>query len=1371
MSSNPTYEELESRVREFEEDATRRREAEQALRKDSEQYRRFIENATVAVFVAQRGVLVFVNPMASAMTGYSAEELCTRPFIEFIHPQDKQMVLDRHLRRTRGEDLPSNYPFRIVHKEGGSRWVELRTVVIDWSGEPATLNFLSDISAQKEAEQALETSERKYCELSKMLRLMCDNVPDMIWAKDLKKRFLFANRAICRNLLNTIDTDEPIGKTDMFFAHRERESRPHDPHWHTFGEICTDSDQVVMDSRQPGHFDEFGNVKGSFLFLDVHKAPFFDEEGEMIGTVGCAHDVTAEREVAAKYRLLADKMRDIVWMVDMDLHTTYVSPSVETVLGFTPEERVLQRLEEQITPESLAIVSEVLGREMAREERGGADPDRSVTLVLEYYHKDGSTRWMENVIRGICNKQGIPTGFHGVSRDITDRRREDAAERLEMTRRQREASVVAAIAASANLAEGAVRDLAFQLTEGASAAIEVERVGVWLFDEDGSRLVNIDNYLASTGDHMSGEVLLENEFRNEFEALKHAKYVDANDPLTDPRTTGYAEEYVKPNRIAAMLDGVIRLGGRNLGVICFEHVGKWHRWQNDEIAFVCQLADQVALAISNCERRRAEEALQESEERYRHLVENTSEAILVIQDGMVKFVNSRTVTSFGYSEAELLARPVFELIHPGDRDMVIQRYRQKIDGDPKPTRYAYRVIHKSGAIRWIEISSVRIDWQGRPATLNLITDITDRKQTEEALRQSEIFLKETERIARLGGWKANPETDYLEWTEGVYNIIEAPPDQKPGLSEGLRFFLPEYIPVIRENLARCLATGEAFCTECALTTTTGKRLWTEVRGLAPVVEEERSYVLGTFQDITERKRTEDVLRESEERFRILTEKSPLGMALIGMDGRYEYLNPAFVSMFGYTLEEIPTGREWFRIAYPDPTYRREVIAAWKDELALISQGDVRTRTFMVQCKCGTPKTILFRPVSLVSGRQLLVCEDITENIRAEEEKARLNAQLLQAQKMESVGRLAGGVAHDSNNMLQAILGHAELTSMTLEQNHPAQRHLKKIQAAAERSATVVRQLLAFARKQAVSPRALDLNDTVSAMLKMVRRLVGEDIDLAWMPGHQLWKVMMDPSQVDQILVNLVVNARDAIAGVGKIVVETRNMLLDESYCMEHPECIPGEYVLLGVTDNGTGMGKEILDHLFEPFFTTKEPGKGTGLGLSTIYGIVKQNNGCIEVTSRPGKGTTFSVYLPAFKTVTEEENEGIRSQAMQGGLETILLVEDEEMIREATHGMLEKLGYKVLSAHTPSHAIGLAKEHLGKIDLLITDVVMPEMNGRDLAERLSKQIPGMKHLFMSGYTADVIAHQGITEKRGNFIQKPFSLDALAAEVRKLLDMT
>ena len=392
-----------------------------------------------------------------------------------------------------------------------------------------------------------------------------------------------------------------------------------------------------------------------------------------------------------------------------------------------------------------------------------------------------------------------------------------------------------------------------------------------------------------------------------------------------------------------------------------------------------------------------------------------------------------------------------------------------------------------------------------------------------------------------------------------------------------------------------------------------------------------------------------------------------------------------------------------------------------------------------------------------------------EHKRSEEEKERLQAQLLQAQKMETVGRLAGGVAHDFNNMLQAILGHAEIASMMLEEDHLAQKHLKRVQHSAQRSANVVSQLLAFARKQTVSPKVLDLNDTVSGMLKMLKRLIGEDIDLAWVPSHQLWKVKIDPTQVDQILVNLVVNARDAIVGVGRITIETRKVVLDDSYCAEHPECIPGEYAQLAVSDNGAGMSQEVLTKLFEPFFTTKEVGKGTGLGLSTVYGIVKQNNGFIEVNSEPGKGTTFKIKLPRFEAEVADVQPESKEEPVRGGTETVLLVEDEELILDIVRQALEGLGYRVLVARKPSRAIQIAGEQSGDIHLLMTDVVMPEMNGRELAERISAIKPGLKFLYMSGYTANVIAHHGVLDEGLNFIHKPFSVKDLSRKVREALD--
>ncbi len=399
----------------------------------------------------------------------------------------------------------------------------------------------------------------------------------------------------------------------------------------------------------------------------------------------------------------------------------------------------------------------------------------------------------------------------------------------------------------------------------------------------------------------------------------------------------------------------------------------------------------------------------------------------------------------------------------------------------------------------------------------------------------------------------------------------------------------------------------------------------------------------------------------------------------------------------------------------------------------------------------------------------VIFQDITERKQAEEERARLQIQLNQAQKMESVGRLAGGVAHDFNNMLGVILGHTDLAMEQVDPAQPLYADLEAIQKAAKRSADLTRQLLAFARRQTVTPVPLDLNTTIEGMLKMLQRLIGEDIDLRWVPASDLWKVKMDPSQIDQILANLCVNARDAITDTGKITIETQNCSLDENYCADHPGFTPGEYVRLSVSDDGCGMNKETLEHIFEPFFTTKELGRGTGLGLATVYGIVRQNGGFINLYSEPEMGSVFSIYLPRHAGEMEPQPKETRSKSVVSGNETILLVEDESAILDMTTMMLQRLGYRVLVASTPADAIRLAQEQTAPIHLLITDVIMPEMNGHELAKQLLARYPGLKQLFMSGYTADVIAHHGVLEEGVQFIQKPFTLQNLSEKIREALE--
>jgi signal transduction histidine kinase len=407
--------------------------------------------------------------------------------------------------------------------------------------------------------------------------------------------------------------------------------------------------------------------------------------------------------------------------------------------------------------------------------------------------------------------------------------------------------------------------------------------------------------------------------------------------------------------------------------------------------------------------------------------------------------------------------------------------------------------------------------------------------------------------------------------------------------------------------------------------------------------------------------------------------------------------------------------------------------------------------------------------SPAKGYFVAVFEVITERKRAGEEKARLEAQLQHAQKMESVGRLAGGVAHDFNNMLEVILGRAELALQHVDPGQPLHEDLKEIQLAASRSADLTRQLLAFARRQIIAPTVLDLNETVEHTLSLLRRVIGEDIDLVWRPGKNAWRVKLDPSQLDQILANLCVNARDAIAGVGKVTIETENTILDDTYCAHHLGAVSGEYVRLAVSDNGCGMDDRRQARLFEPFFTTKAMGHGTGLGLSTVYGIVKQNDGFIDVCSTPGVGTAFTIYLRR-----HPDGDGVAQtpgapDPDRRGHETILVVEDDLAVLQVTTRMLAGRGYTVVAASTPAEAARLAREYPGTIDLLVTDVVMPEMNGRDLAQHLLSLRPNLKCLFTSGYTADVIANHGALNDGVCFLHKPFSIHQLAAKVREALE--
>jgi PAS domain S-box-containing protein len=559
-------------------------------------------------------------------------------------------------------------------------------------------------------------------------------------------------------------------------------------------------------------------------------------------------------------------------------------------------------------------------------------------------------------------------------------------------------------------------------------------------------------------------------------------------------------------------------------------------------------------------------------------------------------------------------------------------------------------------------------------------------------------------------------------------------------------------------------TGKPLSSEYRLLARDGHIVW--VRDEAIVMRDEAGrpcFMQGLLLDISEQKRKEEMLQKSESKFRTIFERVAVGIALVSIDGQLMESNPALREMLRYGEEEL-RHRVFNEFIHPedvaiDVDLDQELIAGKRDHYQ-IEKRFIRKDGGVVWCQLN---------VSFIRGgqqeRPFTICmvEDITE-------RKRLETQFFQSQKMETIGRLAGGIAHDFNNLLTVIKGYTQLSLNHIQEGDPCRENIEEIKGAAERAAELTNQLLTFSRRQILDMKVLDLNAIVRGLEKMTGRIIGEDIEMFTVLDDHLARVKTDPGQIEQVILNLVVNARDAMPAGGKLAIETANVVLDDTYARTHIGVTPGSYVMLSVSDTGCGISPEIKELIFEPFFTTKEEGKGTGLGLSTIYGIVKQSGGNIWVYSEPGRGTTFKIYLPR----VEEETGALPVQDdtdhLPKGKETVLLVEDDPSLRALAARVLRYQGYKVLEATNGHEAIGIARENVQeRIHLLLTDVVMPHMGGRELVKRMKTLHSEIRVLFISGYTEHAITYHAGLKPGTPFLQKPFSPTALAKKVREVLD--
>jgi hypothetical protein len=627
-----------------------------------------------------------------------------------------------------------------------------------------------------------------------------------------------------------------------------------------------------------------------------------------------------------------------------------------------------------------------------------------------------------------------------------------------------------------------------------------------------------------------------------------------------------------------------------------------------------------------------------------------------------------------------------------------------------------------------------------------------------ALADSGRRLKEAQRLAHVGSWEWEMDPSRTTWSEEMHRLFgveQAPPSDPRGL---LAMVHPDDRDQVKVTLMAGMAARWPFHHQFRIVRPDG-----DVRTVLThneVVLDEKGVVVGVrgaVQDVTDAERTANALRESEERYRMLFENNPHPMWVYDVSSlRFLAVNAAAVRAYGYSREEFLG----MTIADIRPDEDRDAVRA---RVAAQAPGLDKAGVWRHRRKDGSVVEVEISSHSVIFGAQaarLVLASDVTE-------RRRLEQQLRQAQKMEAVGRLAGGVAHDFNNILGVIMGYGDILSRRLPRGDALIAKVGEILKAADRAAGLTRQLLAFSRRQVLQPRVLDLNIVMGEIDNMLRRLIGENIELKTRLQERLGAVMADPGQMEQVVMNLAVNSRDAMPEGGSLLLETRDVELDESYVRMHPNARFGPHVMLAVSDTGEGMDAETLSRIYEPFFTTKPQGKGTGLGLSTVYGIVEQSHGSIEVYSEKGRGTTFKIYLPRVEGAAEQAA-ATEPTSPPMGSETVLLVEDESALRGMIRESLEDAGYRVLEAATPRQALGIAESHQGNIHMMLTDVVMPGMSGRDLAERLRPLRPGVAVVYMSGYTDDAIGQHGLLDAGTHFLQKPFTSQQLLLKCREVL---
>lgn len=1223
-------------------DLTQRKQLERILR----QHSHLLENTPNAIYVSdQQGRIVYANAAASTQTGYTRDDI-TRKMVWDVDADFSTQEYAKVVERL-SHGRPVSFRTRHRRADGSLYPVELSLSRLEHGGTVLLCGVVRDMTEQDAREASLQRTQ-----------FSVDSAPICIFWLSPEGRFIYVNNKAARSLGYTREELLRLGveHVDLNSPRETRESR-----WEFY--------------KQAGEteFDSIHRRKdGSTFPVRVHSyfLEYLGEEMEVAEVEDITERKQREERIALMGRML-DAAPASITIHDTSGNFLYANEATCALHGYDDVGEFLSRnLHEVDVPESEALLAKRLQRIA---EKGEA------RFEVGHYRKDGSTFPLEVLAKSI-DWEGHPA-ILSIASDISERKKAEAALRESEER--------------------------FRLLA------ELAPMGIVISNRQENTLYVSPKFVELFG-----------------YGLAEMPSVNAWWPLAYPDPA--LRERVQQTWSAAIRDA--RSRGKEVPPMEFPVSCKDGTVRHVEFRLSSTGDLNFVVLTDITERKRAEDQRAESYALLTNLAQLVPGVIYqyrLYPDGGSAFPYAspgmKAIYEISPEEVQKDAARVFDRLHPEDRERVSAAILES--ARTLATFYCeFRVLLPKQGLRWrwSQAHPQRMEdggvlWHG------IILDITERKQAEEALIESE------ERVRRKLQAVLEPEGDIAELA--LDEIVDT-----------------ETIQTLMEDLYRVTGIGIAVADRSGriLVATGWQDICTKFHRLHP---ETRRYCLesdvllssgvepGQFKMYKCKNNMWDIATP------ILLGENHVGNLYLGQflyeDEKPDYdLFRAQARRFGFDEDE------YLDALNRVPRWSRETVQA---VMRFYSQFAAFVAT--------------------LSYGNLKLARTLEERERIESERKKLEEQLIQAQKMESIGRLAGGVAHDFNNMLNIILGYADMLLQDLPSDTPAQEGIIEIRKAAQRSADLTRQLLAFARKQTIAPKTIDLNATVESMLSMLRRLIGEDIDLLWRPAQLLQMVRIDPAQIDQMLANLLVNARDAIgSGGGKVTIETAPAEFDDDYCAIHVGYTPGEYVMLAVSDNGRGMDEATKALIFEPFYTTKALGEGTGLGLATVYGIVSQNRGFINVYSELGQGTTFRIYLPVYLPGhARAAVEQVQAPAVEPGHETILMVEDEPAILELGKKMLERMGYRVLAAATPGEAIQLAKEHAQEIHLLITDVVMPEMNGRDLASCVLSLYPGMKRLFMSGYTADVIAHQGVLDEGVDFIQKPFSMQALSRKLRQVLD--